>query len=93
MTRSKFKVPFVDYKILDKIILNKSKNTKHLINTYSRATTIIPLMVGHTISVYNGKKYIPVYITENLIGHKLGEFAPTRTFYSHKKSDKKIKKK
>lgn len=93
MSRSKYKGPFVDFKILDKIFLTKSHEKKMLIKTYSRATTIIPLMVGFTISIYNGKKSIPIYITENLVGHKLGEFAPTRIFYSHKKSDKKLKKK
>jgi small subunit ribosomal protein S19 len=93
MIRSKYKAPFINYRILDKILLSKKYDKKLLINTYSRSTTIIPLMLGHTISVYNGKKYIPIHITENLIGHKLGEFAPTRIFYSHKKSDKKLKKK
>jgi small subunit ribosomal protein S19 len=65
---------------------------KKMIKTYSRCSTIIPEMVGFTISVYNGKQWVPVYITENLVGHKLGEFAPTRIFRGHSGSDKKLKK-
>ncbi len=69
--------------------MNKDTNTKKMIKTFSRSSTIIPDMVGLTISVYNGKSWIPVYITENLVGHKLGEFSPTRIFRSHAGSDKK----
>ena len=71
--------------------MNKS-GKKTMIKTYSRCSTIIPEMVGNTISVHNGKAWIPVYVTENLVGHKLGEFAPTRTFKKHANSDKKVGK-
>jgi len=93
MSRSVSKGPFIAYHLLKKInLLNKTKK-REIIKTWSRASTIIPSMLGHTISVYNGKKHIPIYITEDLIGHKLGEFSLTRNFKSHKKVDRKIKKK
>jgi small subunit ribosomal protein S19 len=92
MTRSISKGPFIAYHLMKKIsLLNKNKK-KELIKTWSRASTILPCMIGHTISVYNGKKHIPVYISESLIGHKLGEFSFTRIFKSHKKTERKIKK-
>jgi small subunit ribosomal protein S19 len=72
--------------------MNKS-GTRQMVKTYSRCSTIIPEMVGMTISVYNGKAWVPVYITENLVGHKLGEFSPTRIFRGHSGSDKKAEKK
>ena len=65
---------------------------KDTIKTWSRSSTILPLMIGHTISVYNGKKHVPIFITDPLVGHKLGEFVPTRSFRSHKKTERKIKK-
>jgi small subunit ribosomal protein S19 len=65
---------------------------KDTIKTWSRSSTILPLMIGHTISVYNGKKHVPVFITDPLVGHKLGEFVPTRSFRSHKKTERKIKR-
>jgi small subunit ribosomal protein S19 len=71
--------------------MNNTDN-KAVIQTWSRASTIIPSMIGHTIAVYNGKQHVPVFITESFVGHKLGEFAPTRTFRSHVKSDKKAKR-
>jgi small subunit ribosomal protein S19 len=83
LARSLKKGPFIDEYLLNKIEqLNQSMDRK-VIKTWSRRSTIIPEMVGHTIAVHNGKKFIPVYITENMVGHKLGEFAPTRTFRGH----------
>ncbi len=83
MGRSVKKGPFVDSKLLAKIeILNKA-NTKKVIKTWARRSTIPPEFVGHTIAVHNGKKFIPVFITENMVGHKLGEFSPTRIFRGH----------
>ena len=83
MPRSLKKGPFVDVKLLKKVEdLNKS-NQKKVIKTWSRSSTITPDFVGHTIAVHNGNKMIPVYITENMVGHKLGEFAPTRIFRAH----------
>ena len=90
MSRSIKKGPFIE-KSLYKKVLNASKSgSKSMIKTYSRCSTIIPEMVGLNISVYNGKTWIPVYITENLVGHKLGEFSPTRLFRSHSGSDRKV---
>jgi len=83
MPRSLKKGPFVDTKLLKKIDIMNEKNEKKVLKTYSRASTIVPEFIGHTINVHNGHKFIPVYITENLIGHKLGEFALTRTFRGH----------
>ncbi|MDR1363080.1 MAG: 30S ribosomal protein S19 [Spirochaetaceae bacterium] len=92
MSRSIKKGPFIE-KSLYKKILEMSKSTeRRMIKTYSRCSTIIPEMVGITISVYNGKTWVPVYVTENLVGHKLGEFAPTRIFRGHAGSDKKAAK-
>ncbi|MDR2509475.1 MAG: 30S ribosomal protein S19 [Spirochaetaceae bacterium] len=92
MSRSIKKGPFIE-KALYKKVLEVGKSTERkMIKTYSRCSTIIPEMVGGTISVYNGKTWIPVYITENLVGHKLGEFAPTRIFRGHAGSDKKAGK-
>jgi len=90
VSRSVKKGPFVDKSLYKKVSeMNKSSTSdKKMIKTYSRCSTIIPEMVGNTISVYNGKSWIPVYITENLVGHKLGEFAATRTFKGHSGSDK-----
>lgn len=83
MPRSVKKGPFVDYKLAQKIAKLNETNQKRIIKTWSRTTTIIPDFVGHTIAVHNGNKMIPVYITENMVGHKLGEFAPTRIFRAH----------
>ena len=83
MGRSVKKGPFVDLHLLDKIrLLNRSRE-KRVVRTWSRRSTIVPEMVGHTIAVYDGRKHVPVYVTENMVGHKLGEFSPTRTFKSH----------
>ena len=77
------KPPFVNEKLLEKIKEMNNQHKKNPIRTWSRASTIYPEMVGHTIAVHNGKKHVPVFITENMVGHKLGEFAPTRTFRGH----------
>jgi small subunit ribosomal protein S19 len=83
MSRSVKKGPFVDPKLLKKIQELNAKNEKKVIKTWSRASTIFPEFVGHTIAVHDGRKHVPVYCTEDMVGHKLGEFAPTRTFKGH----------
>ena len=83
MARSVKKGPFIDGHLMKKIEDMNNKNDKKVVRTWSRRSTIAPEMVGHTIAVHNGKKFIPVYITENMVGHKLGEFSPTRTFKGH----------
>jgi small subunit ribosomal protein S19 len=83
MARSLKKGPFVDDSLLSKIDIMNDAGTKKVVKTWSRRSTIIPEMVGHTVAVHNGKKFIPVYVTENMVGHKLGEFSPTRTFRGH----------
>lgn len=92
MSRSVKKGPFIDKSLFKKVSEMNKSGKKTLIKTYSRCSTIIPEMVGNTISVHNGKTWIPVYVTEQLVGHKLGEFAPTRTFRKHANSDKKVGK-
>nr|WMP11613.1 30S ribosomal protein S19 [Laurencia tasmanica] len=92
MSRSLFKGPYIDYKLLNKINKLNQQNKKETIKTWSRSSTIIPNMIGHTIAIYNGKQHFPVFISEQMIGHKLGEFVPTRTFRSHIKSDRKTRK-
>ena len=89
MGRSLKKGPFIDLHLLEKVEAMNREKDKKVIKTWSRRSTVVPEMVGHTIAVHNGKKFIPVYITENMVGHKLGEFAPTRVFKGHTtKSDK-----
>ena len=83
MPRSLKKGPFVDDHLLKKVDALNSTNEKRVIKTWSRRSTIIPDMVGHTIAVHDGRKHVPVYITESMVGHKLGEFAPTRTYRGH----------
>ena len=83
MPRSLKKGPFVDGHLHEKVAALNERNEKKVVKTWSRRSTIVPDMIGHTIAVHNGKKFIPVYITEQMIGHKLGEFAPTRTFKGH----------
>lgn len=90
MARSLKKGPFISEKLLKKVKKSKDEGSRKPIKTYSRASTIIPDMIGMTIQVHNGKNFIPVYISENLVGHKLGEFAPTRIFRTHAGS-KKVK--
>jgi small subunit ribosomal protein S19 len=83
MARSISKGPFIDQHLLDKVDALNAASEKKVIKTWSRRSTVVPQMVGHTIAVHNGKKFIPIYVTENMVGHKLGEFAPTRTFRGH----------
>jgi small subunit ribosomal protein S19 len=83
MPRSVKKGPYVDERLLEKIELMNSSGDKRVIKTWARASTISPEFVGHTVAVHNGNKFIPVYITENMVGHKLGEFSPTRLFRGH----------
>ena len=92
MARSIKKGPFIEKKLYKRILDMAKSGDKKMIKTYSRCSTIIPEMVGMTISVYNGKSWVPVYVTENLVGHKLGEFSPTRLFRGHSGSDKKAGK-
>jgi len=90
MARSLKKAPFIHYKLLQRVDEAQDKGNKSVIKTWSRASTITPDFVGLTIAVYNGKKFIPVYVTENMVGHKLGEFSPTRNYRGHGgKKDKK----
>jgi len=83
MPRSLKKGPFVDDHLLEKVQVLVRSGDKKVIKTWSRRSTIIPEMLGYTFAVHNGRKFVPVYVTENMVGHKLGEFSPTRTFYSH----------
>ncbi len=92
MTRSFSKGPFIAYHLLKKIEKLSQGNKTEVIKTWSRSSTILPSMIGYTISVYNGQKHVPVFISDQLVGHKLGEFVPSRTFRSHKKTERKIKK-
>ena len=85
--------PFVNHSLLKKIENLNLKKEKKVIRTWSRSSTIVPLMIGHTIAIYNGREHIPVFITDQMVGHKLGEFSPTRTFRGHIKSDKKLSRK
>ncbi len=88
MARSLKKGPFIDDHLLKKVDALNARGEKRVIKTWSRRSTVVPEMVGHTIAVHNGRKFIPVYITENMVGHKLGEFAPTRTFRYHAGQEK-----
>jgi small subunit ribosomal protein S19 len=90
MSRSIKKGPFIEKSLYSRVVDMNKSGQKKMIKTYSRTSTIIPEMVGLTISVYNGKTWVPVYVTENLVGHKLGEFAPTRLFRGHARSDRKV---
>lgn len=90
MPRSLKKGPFVDQKLLKKVLVAQETRSSRVIKTWSRRSTIIPEMVGITLAVHNGKKFVPVFITEDMVGHKLGEFSPTRTYYGHA-ADKKSK--
>jgi small subunit ribosomal protein S19 len=94
MGRSIRKGPFVQQSLLDKLTKMNEKNEKKVVKTWSRASTILPEFVGHTFAVHNGNKFVPVYVSENMVGHKLGEFAPTRLFRGHSGklvADKKAK--
>ena len=92
MSRSIKKGPFIEKSLYSKVLGAAKSGERKMIKTYSRTSTIIPEMVGLTISVYNGKTWVPVYVTENLVGHKLGEFAPTRIFRGHAGGDRKAAK-
>ena len=92
MARSLKKGPFVDAHLTKKIDQMNAANDRKVVKTWSRRSTITPDMVGHTLAVYNGKKFIPVYITENMVGHKLGEFSPTRQFKGHSSRVEKVAK-
>lgn len=92
MSRSLKKGPFVADHLLKKVEVLNAKGEKQVIKTWSRASTILPQMIGHTIAVHNGRQHVPVYVSEQMVGHKLGEFAPTRTFRGHAKSDKKARR-
>ena len=85
MSRSLRKGPFVEPRLLGRVQTMNKKNEKKVLKTWSRASVIFPDFIGHTVAVYNGKKHIPVYVTENMVGHRLGEFSPTRTFRGHGK--------
>ena len=92
MARSLKKGPFVDQHLMNKVEAQNEGNKKSVIKTWSRRSTVFPNFIGHTIAVYDGRKHVPVYITEDMVGHKLGEFVPTRTFHGHATDDKKTGK-
>jgi len=87
MSRSMKKGPFVDGHLLKKVDAANASDDRRVIKTWSRRSTVVPEMVGHTIGVYNGRQHVPVFVQENMVGHKLGEFAPTRTFRGHGRGD------
>ena len=89
MPRSLKKGPFVDDHLMKKVDTQNDSGTKNVIRTWSRRSMIVPEMLGHTLAVHDGRKHVPVFVTEAMIGHKLGEFAPTRTFRGHEKDDRK----
>jgi small subunit ribosomal protein S19 len=90
MPRSLKKGPYVEQKLMSKVLVTQETRSSRVIRTWSRRSTIVPEMVGITLAVHNGRKFVPVFISENMVGHKLGEFSPTRTFYGHA-GDKKSK--
>ncbi|MBW2406557.1 MAG: 30S ribosomal protein S19 [Deltaproteobacteria bacterium] len=90
MPRSLKKGPYVEPKLMNKVLMTQESRSNRVIKTWSRRSTIIPEMVGITLAVHNGRKFVPVFVSENMVGHKLGEFSPTRTFYGHA-GDKKSK--
>ena len=92
MPRSLKKGPFVDDHLLRKVITANEANNKNVIKTWSRRSMIVPDMIGHTIAVHDGRKHVPVFVTDSMVGHKLGEFAPTRTFKGHIKDDRKSRR-
>jgi small subunit ribosomal protein S19 len=89
MSRSIKKGPFVDTHLMEKVDKLNQDEKKSVVKTWSRRSTILPEFIGHTFSVHNGRKFVPVYVTENMVGHKLGEFSPTRTYRGHKEKKKK----
>jgi small subunit ribosomal protein S19 len=92
MPRSLKKGPFVDDHLMKKVESQNETGSKNVIKTWSRRSMIVPAMLGHTIAVHDGRKHVPVFVSENMVGHKLGEFAPTRTFKGHVKEDRKAKR-
>jgi small subunit ribosomal protein S19 len=92
MPRSLKKGPFIEDKLMRKVLVSQETRSNRVVKTWSRRSTVVPEMVGLTLAVHNGRKFIPVFVTENMVGHKLGEFSPTRTFFGHA-ADKKTKKK
>lgn len=92
MARSIKKGPFVDEHLMKKVEAREGSEKKQVIKTWSRRSTIFPNFIGHTFAVYDGRKHVPVYVTEDMVGHKLGEFAPTRTFKGHVADDKKTRR-
>ncbi|MBL6834281.1 MAG: 30S ribosomal protein S19 [Candidatus Nanopelagicales bacterium] len=92
MPRSLKKGPFVDDHLIKKVDAQNESGSKNVIKTWSRRSMIVPAMLGHTIAVHDGRKHVPVFVSENMVGHKLGEFAPTRTFKGHVKDDRKTKR-
>jgi small subunit ribosomal protein S19 len=92
MSRSLKKGPFVSFSLLNKLNFLNSQDSRNMILTWSRSSTILPIMIGHTIAIYNGRNHIPILISDQMIGHKLGEFIQTRTYHGHVKSDKKTKR-
>ena len=92
MPRSLKKGPFVSARLLKKLEALIAKGEKEVITTWSRSSTIVPVMIGHTMAVHNGRQHVPVFITDQMVGHKLGEFVPTRTFRGHAKKDKKARR-
>ena len=91
MARSLKKGPFIDHNLEKKVTQMNESNKKTVLKTWARRSVIYPEMVGHTFAVHNGRKFVPVYVTENMIGHKYGEFSPTRTFHGHSTAEKKAK--
>ena len=92
MPRSLKKGPFVDDHLIKKVDAQNESGSKNVIKTWSRRSMIVPAMLGHTIAVHDGRKHVPVFVSENMVGHKLGEFAPTRTFKGHAKDDRKARR-
>jgi len=91
MSRSLKKGPFVDGHLMKKVESMNKKNEKNVVRTWSRRSTIVPEMLGHTIAVHDGRKHVPVFVSEAMVGHKLGEFAPTRTFRSHARDERRAR--
>jgi small subunit ribosomal protein S19 len=92
MPRSLKKGPFVDQHLMSKVDAQNGSGTRNVIKTWSRRSMIVPDMIGHTIAVHDGRKHVPVFVSENMVGHKLGEFAPTRTFKGHVRDDRKARR-
>ena len=92
MSRSSKKGPFVEERLLGRIQAMNASSSKQMVRTWSRTSTVFPDMVGHTIAVHDGRKHVPVFVTEGMVGHKLGEFAPTRTFRGHIKDDRRSRR-